>query len=162
MDKLEMLVAKDEIDTALNDYVLGMDLHQPERFLSAWHADGLWTMNSAMAEGELTGRGHAEIRAALEALWADQQLVMHLAGNQSIEFDDDTHAHGDGHAAILGVTAKGEPFNGGCVYVDDRFELRDGKWGLTQRRIEVNYFAMFRRDGLELEFNDGFGGAFAK
>lgn len=159
-DSVAEVVIKDKIHTALNDYTLGMDLRNRGRFLGAWHEDAKWEVNSAVGGGPLSALGHGEIEAAARDLWAMEQLVLHLTGNHEIRIDDPTHAHGDCHATILGVTKEGRFFLNGAVYPDDQFELRDGVWRLTYRRVEINVYVELAEAAAAVQLFVGAGGAF--
>jgi hypothetical protein len=161
MNDLERLIAQDAIHRALNDYALGMDLRDVPRFLKSWHEDATWEMNSAVGAGELSGTGHTEVEKVVRELWSMQQLVQHTTANHTIEFDDEDHAHGDGHTTVHGVNADGSFFFIGAVYPADRFERRDGVWRLAFRRVECNIYAELPPDRFsDFQLLVGAGGAF--
>lgn len=156
---IEDLLAKDAINSCLNNYALGMDLRNADRFRQAWHEDGVWEINSAVGDRPLRGRGHAGITETVHALWAMQQLVLHATTNHEIHITSDGRATGQAHAVVLGVTSSGAVFADAVVYPEDRLELRDGTWRLTYRRVEVGMHAELPDSAL-LQLFIGAGGAF--
>lgn len=159
-ETLDELISKSRIGSVLNDYALGMDLRNRARFLSAWHDDATWEVNSAVGGGPLSATGHAEIEAALDELWAMEQLVLHLTGNHEIQLDSPTRAHADCHTVIIGVTQDGKFFLNGAVYPEDKFELRDGVWRFSYRRVEINVYVEMDERAAATHLFLGAGGAF--
>jgi hypothetical protein len=161
VDAIQELLSRAAIDTALNDYALGMDLREPERFASAWHDDAVWEMNSAVGADGLRGQAHDGILKVVRELWGMQQLVQHVTANHSVVFDDPDHAHGDGHTTIYGVNATGGFFMIGAVYPADSFERRDGTWRLSYRRVDCSFYAELPREQFsDFQLYVGAGGAF--
>jgi SnoaL-like protein len=161
MNTIDTLVARCAIDTASNDYALGMDLRDAERFVSSWHDDAVWETNSAVGASGLRGEGHDGILRMVRELWGMQRLVQHVTANHSVVFDGDRRAHGDGHATIYGVTANGGFFMIGAVYPADRFECREGMWRLSYRKVECSFHAEIPRESFaDFQLYPGFGGAF--
>jgi len=160
VNELEDLIARRDLNKAFDDYALGMDLRNVDRFLSAWTPDAVWEMNSAVGQGVLRGTGHKEIEGVLRRLWTDEQLVQHTTANHAIVFDDETHAHGDGHTTCHGVNGAGKFFFIGAVYPADRYEKVDGVWRISFRRVECNVYAEFDPSELsDFQFFIGDGGA---
>ncbi len=57
---LERLVAKEGIQQAFDNYALGMDLHDLDRFLSAWHPDATFIQDNP--KGEFVGHQCLRLR----------------------------------------------------------------------------------------------------
>ena len=157
MNEIEVRAA---IERALNAYALGMDLRDTERFLTAFHPDGTWLIGSAVGTGELNGVGHEAIAASLNRLWSLERLVMHATTNHDITMHDDSHATGQSHAVVMGVTHEGRFFIDAVVYPEDRFECREDIWRLTYRRVDVSAHVEFDPETTPVELYPGAAGVF--
>jgi hypothetical protein len=159
-NELVRLVAKDAIHTALNDYTLGMDLRNLDRFLGAWHPDGVWEITSAVGGAPLYAKGREQLVAAVKALWGMEQFVLHITANHEVTILDEGNAVGDGHACIYGVNARGVFFLNACVYPADRYAQYGERWVIAYRRVEVNVYVELPPEIAPLTLSVGFGGAF--
>jgi hypothetical protein len=135
---LERLVAKEGIQQAFDNYALGMDLRDLERFLSAWHPDATFVQDNP--KGEFVG--HAELRRWVESVWSGYSCTNHLVGNVSVEFKSPTLATSIGGCVGLLVLADGSYQPGGAHYFD-RYELREGVWRIAYRKCWVSHLALF-------------------
>jgi hypothetical protein len=157
MNEIEVRAA---IDRVFNAYALGMDMRDTDRFLTAFHPDGTWLIGSAVGTGELNGSGHEAIAASLDRLWSLEQLVMHATTNHDVVIQDDSHATGQSHAVVMGVTHEGRFFIDAVVYPEDRFECRDGVWRLAHRRVDVGAHVEFDPATVPVELYPGAAGVF--
>lgn len=122
-DDLEELKSVEAIKHVLNDYALGMDLRIPERWLSAWHPDGMFEQTSVAGGASSTSTGHTELVEAAREAWSKYKLFVHLTGNHSILFDGPDKASGDGHTSVIGALVDETFVLCGAVY-SDRYERR--------------------------------------
>ena len=118
---------KDRADIlkAMHRYTRGVDRHDRELMLSAYHPDA-WDEH-----------GVAEGVAADFCDWAIgwhgefQTKHQHIITNHTVELDGDT-AHGETYYTFWGENRQGPPQLSFGRYVD-RFEKRDGKWAIAHR-----------------------------
>jgi hypothetical protein len=135
---LERLVAKEGIQQAFDNYALGMDLHDLDRFLSAWHPDATFIQDNP--KGEFVG--HQRLQEWVESVWSGYACTNHLVGNVSVEFKSSTLATSIGGCVGLLVQADGSYQPGGAHYFD-RYELRDGVWRISYRKCWVSHLTLF-------------------
>lgn len=123
--KLQMLIDREEIRDATLRYTRGLDRHDTELLLSAYHPDARDDHGGFIGSRE----GFAEVNNALHARhWARHQ---HHMTNQTIEIDGDS-AHAETYVIVNLVRADGTVDLAGSRYVD-RLERRDGIWAITDR-----------------------------
>lgn len=123
--KLQMLIDREEIRDATLRYTRGLDRHDTELLLSAYHPD------ARDDHGGFIGNrvDFATVNNALHArYWARHQ---HHTTNQIIEIDGDT-AHCESYMIVNLVRADGTIDLAGSRYVD-RLERREGNWAITDR-----------------------------
>ena len=130
----EELVARLQIKQAMDNYALGIDMRDIDRFLRAWHEDAVFDVDHPAQ----ICNGHAEIRGWVEGVWESFDVLNHLSTNHAIDFVDDAHAKGVGHAGAMFVMADGAYVTAAATF-DDKYELRDGTWRMTYRKVDVNH-----------------------
>ena len=131
---LAELLARLQIKQAMDNYALGIDMRDLDRFLLAWHEDAVFDVDHPAQ----ICNGHAEIQGWVEGVWESFDVLNHLSTNHVIDFVDDTHATGIGHAGAMFVMADGAYVTAAAVF-DDRYELRDGVWRMAFRKVDVNH-----------------------
>lgn len=134
---LERLVAKEGIQRAFDNYALGMDLHDLDRFLSAWHEDAVFIQDNP--KGEFVG--HAQLQEWVESVWTGYSSTNHLVGNVAADFLSPTVARSVGGCVGLLCLADGRYQPGGAHYFD-RYELRDGVWRIAYRKCWVSHLTI--------------------
>jgi ketosteroid isomerase-like protein len=119
--------AKDRQDImdCLHRYTRGVDRHDRALMLSAYHPDAI------------DQHGVADAIAGDFCDWAIgwhgeyQTRHQHIIGNMTIDLDGDT-AHVESYYSFWGENREGPPSLCFGRYVD-RFEKRDGRWGIAHR-----------------------------
>jgi SnoaL-like domain len=123
--KLQMLIDREEIRDATLRYSRGLDRHDTELLISAYHPDARDDHGGFIG----TREEFAEVNNALHAKnWVGHQ---HHMTNQVIEIDGDT-AHCESYIIVNLVRESGIVDMAGSRYVD-RLERRDGEWAITDR-----------------------------
>ena len=116
---------RQEIKDCLLRYTRGVDRHDRELMLSAYHPDAY------------DEHGVAEGVAADFCDWAIgwhgefQTKHQHIITNHTVELDGDT-AHGESYYVFWGENRQGPPQLSFGRYID-RYEKRDGKWAIAHR-----------------------------
>jgi hypothetical protein len=128
------LAARLQIENAINNYALGIDLRDRDRFLGAWHEDAVFDVDHPPQ----ICTGHGEISEWVENVWEVFDVLNHLTMNHTITFESPTEASGVGHAGAFFVMKDGAYITGGAFYFD-KYELRDGTWRMTYRKTDVNH-----------------------
>ena len=132
---MEFLAAekdRHEIRACLLRYTRGVDRHDRELMLSAYHPDAI------------DEHGVAKGKAADFCDWAIgwhgefQHQHQHIINNTVIELDRDT-AHAETYYTFFGDNREGPPTLAFGRYVD-RFERREGEWRIAHR-VCVNQYA---------------------
>lgn len=132
-DRLRELLDKHEIQECLLRYCRGIDRHDADLAQSAYHDDALDD------HGTYIGSGYGLVDWANgfhEEVWVRHQ---HYITNTLIELDGDT-AHAETYY-FMGCAKKDDfgAFHGGGRYVD-RFERRNGRWGIVDRVCTLEWF----------------------
>jgi ketosteroid isomerase-like protein len=116
---------RQEIRDCLLRYTRGVDRHDYDLMLSAYHPDAY------------DEHGVAEGIAADFCKWAIgwhgefQTKHQHIIVNHSVDLDGDT-AHGETYYCFWGENRQGPPQLSFGRYID-RYEKRDGKWAIAHR-----------------------------
>ncbi len=125
-EALQRLLDRQAISDCLVRYTRGLDRHDTELILSAYHDDAL------------DSHGYFEGTPAELAAWGNEQHAkrwvahQHYITNTSFEFDGDA-AHTETYALIVQRRADGTGADMlGMRYVD-RFEKRAGEWKIARR-----------------------------
>jgi hypothetical protein len=134
LEPITELAARQNIKNALDNYALGMDLRDPERFLSAWHTDAVFDQDNPKG----IFNGHDEILGWVEDVWLLYRLTVHVTTNHTIEFETETAATGVGHVIGTLLPADGTYQIGAATYYD-KYECRDGVWRMAFRKSAVNH-----------------------
>ncbi len=129
--RISALLARSEIEAALNDYVLGIDGRDRERWLRAFHADALYEVDYPRA----VATGHDEILAWVREPW-EFQTITHITGNHHIEVVDDTHARGQGRGVGIFKIKDGSVILA-TARLDDHYLKRQDVWKISQRKVTI-------------------------
>lgn len=134
---IERLIAREGINRAFDNYALGMDLRDLDRFLSAWHDDAVFIQDNP--KGEFAG--HKGLQAWVESVWAGYATTNHLVGNLAIDLTGPDQASAVGGCVGLLVQSDGSYQPGGAHYFD-RYTRRNGVWRISYRKCWVSHLAV--------------------
>lgn len=128
-EKIERMLARDEIREVLARYARGVDRGDGSLLKSCYHEDAIEEHG-----GNYTGNAFAYVDGAIPRI---ERLgpMQHLLGTSHIEFDGDTARVETYIWTFLRVQADGrdlDTFTGGRLI--DRFERRNGAWKIAHRR----------------------------
>lgn len=132
-EKIDLLIAKQEIRECLARYARGIDRHDTEMVLSAYHPDG----------HDRHGSGFAGTPAEL-AEWGNTEHAKHWTTHSHLLATSTIEVDGDRAASETYVTwvqkRRDAPRAdiGGGRYLD-RFERRDGEWRILDRNLVVDW-----------------------
>jgi ketosteroid isomerase-like protein len=126
---------RQEIFDALLRYTRGVDRADKELMKSAYHPDGF--DEHGVADGD------PEKFCSWAIGWhgEHQRSHQHIITNHTVELDGDT-AHGETYFIFWGDNREGPPTLAFGRYID-RFEKRDGKWGVAHRICATEYVGTF-------------------
>lgn len=130
--RIDAMLDKQEITECIMRFSRGIDRHDVEVARSAFHED------ARDDHGVYIGSGYGVIDWANEA--TDEQLrgSQHYVMNILIDLDGD-EAHAETYAMLIGQEKGtfGHIFGGGRYL--DRFERRDGRWGIVDRVLVIEW-----------------------
>jgi ketosteroid isomerase-like protein len=109
----------------LHRYTRGIDRHDRELMLSAYHPDA-WDDH-----GAASGTAAEFVNWAIKWHGEFQTRHQHIITNHTVEIDGDT-AHGETYYMFWGINREGPPTLAFGRYVD-RFEKRNGRWAIAYR-----------------------------
>ena len=132
---LAELEARLQIKAAIDNYALGIDIRDMDRFLGAWHEDAVWEEN----DPPMVLTGHRALAEFIEAAWTQFKVLNHFTMNHAVEFEGDK-ATGLGHAGAMMVTADDVYITAAAEFYDT-YEQRDGVWRISHRRVQINHRA---------------------
>jgi len=119
------LADRQAIMDCLLRYTRGVDRHDRELMLSAYHPDA-WDDH-----GVASGSAADFVDWAIGWHGENQTRHQHIISNHSVELDGDT-AHSETYYTFWGINREGPPTLAFGRYID-RFEKRNGKWGIAHR-----------------------------
>ena len=138
--RLDRIESRQAIERLVANTCHGTDKREEETFLGVWHEDGVWVR----PQGDFQGR--EELRRALNAfVWGTWQSTQHWATNLVTEIQGDA-ASGMFDMSMQGVNADGKSAFM-CATYNDRYERRDGRWGVVHRQFKLKYFSL--ADGIQ-------------
>ncbi len=144
--KIEELSARAEIHDVLLRYCRGLDRVDMTLVRGAFHDDAWVQFPESLHTGSLDG---------FVQFLSDEMprfvRTMHFLGNSLIEFDGPTVAHVEtylqaDHQASDRHHWKGDYVKLWARYLD-RFELRDGVWLISRRKLAVDWMYRYRPAG---------------
>ncbi|GGJ60473.1 nuclear transport factor 2 family protein [Streptomyces brasiliensis] len=132
--RLDAIESRIAIERLISEYAYAFDGHDVEMLRGIWHEGAL------LALGEPFGdfSGIEGIVAAAHLLWAQSPHMHHWMSNILIDIDSD-EATATSALDCLVANVESGPTQVGGVY-RDRFERRNGRWGIVERRFELHYF----------------------
>jgi len=136
---LRELLDKEAIREACLKYTRGIDRHDDELALQAYHEGAIDD------HGAFIGDAAAFIRAVGPVHDATAELHQHHITNQTIELDGDT-AHGETYFIAALKRHDGGTNIAGGRYID-RFERRGERWAIAARVCMVEWRGEFPRSG---------------
>ena len=141
--RLEVLLAKQEIEEVVLRYCRGIDRMDQALVRSCYHPD------ATDEHGSFSGGVEAYIAFAWKLL-PRYDATMHFVGNVLIEVEGDV-ARSEAYCIAHHRKQEGPPPSNlatGCRYVD-RFERRDGEWRIAKRVVTTEWI---RHDIPEVRF----------
>lgn len=123
---MDRMVARAEITECLYRYARGVDRHDREVLLSAYHPD------ATHVRGSFSGDPAAYAEWLFERLNRQATSHQHCVLNTLVDFDDDASAHAETYFLIVTLTKRGMVEHSVGRYID-RFECRDGVWRIAAR-----------------------------
>ena len=134
MEKIERMLARDEIREVLSRYARGVDRADAALLKSCYHEGAIEEHG-----GNYAGDAHAYVEGAVPRI---QRMgpMQHLLGTSHIELEGDV-AHVETYVwTFYRASAAGrdlDTFTGGRLV--DRFERRGGAWKITHRRTVFDW-----------------------
>lgn len=125
------MAARQQIETALADYAIGIDDRNAERWLAAFHDDAVFDVDFPPAVLE----GHAAILKWAEEVWRFHTIT-HMTGNHRIDLVDESHAEGMGRGIGLFKLEGGEVMLA-SARLKDRYLKRGGDWRIAYRKVSI-------------------------
>ena len=134
---VEEMLAREEIRVLLATYHMGGDQGRLDRLASVFAPDGVLDgrvrcVGPAESERELSGRR----TTATTGPDRPMEFIRHNLTTSLVTFEDDKTARGRSY--FLAVTNIGPDHSG--VY-NDRFEKRDGRWMIAERKVRIDWVA---------------------
>jgi uncharacterized protein (TIGR02246 family) len=129
------LEARAAIRELVSDYAHGTDERDADRFMSAWHDDGVFEIGAGY--GKVIG-GDA-IRASLLDVWAASTETRHWITDVTVEFSDDERATGCSHSICFMQLKDGRQVLT-SVWYDNAYTKRDDVWRIAECRIGVHWW----------------------
>lgn len=134
LDKIERMLARDEIREVLSRYARGVDRADAALLQSCYHPDAIEEHG-----GTYAGNAFAYVAEAIPRILR-LGAMQHLLGNSHIELQGET-AYVETYVwTFLRVSAGGrdlDTFTGGRLV--DRFERRNGAWKIAHRRTVFDW-----------------------
>jgi hypothetical protein len=131
VEKLEILLHREEILDCLTRFSRGMDRFDRELFLSAFHAD------ATIAAGDFVG-GPADLYAWASAMHEQGQIATsHNLLNHTCDIAGDT-AHTETYYLFVGRNRDDTNWIAGGRYLD-RLERREGAWRIALRTNAIEW-----------------------
>lgn len=129
--RMRKLLDRQDIEDCLARIARGTDRFDRELFLSGCHEGALFSVGGAITTAEESFDGgkamHAEVTLA----------TLHCLSTSSCDIDSDT-AHAETYHIYYARSVDETNWAATGRYVD-RFERRDGRWGLVFRHISVEW-----------------------
>ena len=133
-ERLEAMLAKDEIRDVMMMYARGIDRADGPLLKSCYHPDAVEEHGSTYS-----GPAHAYVDGAIGRLMK-MCMLAHYVCNISIELQGDT-AYVESYLLMFARFAKDgqdhDTFTGGRIV--DRFERRDGAWKIAHRKMAFDW-----------------------
>lgn len=139
-----------EIYQCMLDYTRGIDRHERDRMVSAYHPDAY------DEHGLKDGRAGEFVDWAISHHGDPKQRYQHYVTNHRVELDGDV-AHAETYYLYLGSDSGTEGSLAGGRYID-RLEKRDGRWAIAHRvcvNDTVGGFSTLPRDSALPLFSTG-------
>ncbi len=133
-DKLEQMLAREEIREVLARYARGTDRADGPLLKSCYHGDAIEEHG-----GNYTGNAFEYVEAAIPRI-EKMGVMQHLLGTSYFEFDGDCAYVETYIWTFARFTVDGrdtDTFTGGRLI--DRFERRDGEWKIAHRRTVFDW-----------------------
>ena len=148
---IDILWARAQIDDALNNYCMGVDLRDEQMFLEAFHPDAvlIYGTNTPTPWSHV---GHEQISALIQvsaSRWVD---CHHMGTNPVIRFSDDFVTATVVSRALAVYTTEDLIHLNSIGRYSDKFTLRDGRWKIQERKVEHRFRATYLRPKPELDY----------
>jgi SnoaL-like domain len=132
--RVDRLESQREIERLIASYAHAFDLHDVDLLRGIWHDD------AELRLGEPFGdfAGIDGIVEAAHLLWAQSPRMHHWMSNAVIDIDGDSATATTALDCFVTNVELG-PTQVGGIY-RDRFERRNGRWGIVERVFDLHYF----------------------
>lgn len=130
MDRLEELLARDEIRQLAERYAVAVD---------GKDVDALAALFAEDVDNGRYGPGREGVRTFYDNRLRLFHCSMHLVGNHVIDFDDDDHAHGVVYCRAQHHVLEPEHWFDMALAYWDTYERHDEGWVFRRRRTRVWY-----------------------
>jgi hypothetical protein len=133
MDKIDQLIAKDEIMELSVEYAECLDANEPDRLTDVFTDDCI--VEYFGADDEIL-RGLSEVVALLRRAHLPLVATCHLLGNFRVEFLDDRNARGSVYVRAWHRSTDGEEFERLGRY-DDEYVRATSGWRISRRVLHT-------------------------
>lgn len=130
MDRLQELLARDEIRQLAERYAVAVD---------GKDLDGLAVLFADDVDNGRYGPGGEGVKAFYDNRLRLFHCSMHLVGNHVIDFDDDDHAHGLVYCRAQHHVLEPEHWFDMALAYWDTYERHDDRWVFRRRRVRTWY-----------------------
>lgn len=130
------LMARERIRELAADYCHGIDKRDKARLLGVFAEDAEWVL----AE-DVRPRGHAEIGAMLDQIWAGHDLTHHWTANHVVTIDGE---RAEGLCDVDStVRAAGGEWRRAAASYRDEYRRVDGTWLIARRTAAMSFLEPF-------------------
>jgi ketosteroid isomerase-like protein len=133
--RIDRLESRDAIERLIAQYAHGFDARDVELIRSVFHDDALLALGEPFGDFE----GIDAIAEAAHALWAQSPRMHHWMANAVVDVDGDV-ATGVAALDCLVINVDDGPTMVVGNYFD-RYERRDGRWAIAERRFDLHFWA---------------------
>ncbi|HEX4668442.1 MAG TPA: nuclear transport factor 2 family protein [Solirubrobacterales bacterium] len=134
-ERLDAIESRLAIEDLISRYAHGFDRRSLELMMGVWHEDALFDLGGDFG----SFRGRDEIAEAVAGFWRETPWMHHFMANPLIEIDGDSATGAVALDCMQRHAEDGPTMVAGFYF--DRFERRDGRWGIVERRFQLSYWA---------------------
>jgi hypothetical protein len=133
LERLDQLESRVALERLVYTYAQAFDGHDRELLAEIWH-DGAKLSLGDIGQYE----GVEAILAGADELWSKTPHMHHWMSNPLIDISGDTATAATALDCFVTDSESGPTQVGGLYR--DRFERRNGKWGIVDRSFELHYW----------------------
>jgi ketosteroid isomerase-like protein len=134
-ERLDVIESRAAIEDLIARYAHGFDRRSFDLLMSIWHEDALLDLGESFG----SFRGTEAIAEAYAGFWRESPWTHHFLANALIEIDGDAATGVIALDCMQRHVEDGPTMVGGFYF--DRYERRDGRWGIVARRYQLSYWA---------------------